>query len=164
MAAGDTLIEFRPANNDPPASAYATPDTRNAVSVLDFDADTDESAVFVGVLPRNYSGNGLTVNVHVMHSSATSGSSRWQAQIERGNTDLDADSFAAAQSAAAAANGTSGIISTASIAFTSGAQMDSLAAGEPFRLKITRDANGTSGTDDATGDAELVVVEVRETP
>lgn len=164
MAAGDTLVVCTPANNQPPASAYATPDTRNGVHVLDFDAASDESAVFVGVLPRHYGGGGLQVNVNVTHSTATSGSSRWQAQFERSNTDLDSDSFASAQSAAAAANGTSGIISTATIAFTDGAQMDSLAAGEPFRLKITRDANGDSGTDDATGDAELVSVEVRETP
>jgi hypothetical protein len=41
--------------------------------------------------------------------------------------------------------------------------MDSVAAGEIFRLKITRDADGTSGTDDLTGDAELLGVEVKET-
>lgn len=163
MASGQTLCRFTPANNQPPASAYATPDVRNGVHVLDFDAATDESAVFVDVLPRNYAGGGLTVKVNAAHSTATSGSSRWQAQIERSNTDLDADSFAAAQSAANAASGTSGIITTASIAFTDGAQMDSLAVGDTFRLKITRDADGTSGTDDATGDAELVTVEIIET-
>lgn len=163
MASGDLLAKFTAHSNQPPASAYATPDVRNGRLVLDFDAATDESAVFGDVLPPSYDGGGLTVKVHCMHSSATSGSSRWQAQIERQNTDQDSDSFAAAQSAAAAANGTSGILSTASIAFTDGAQMDSLAAGEPFLLKVTRDANGDSGTDDATGDAELQYVEVYET-
>ena len=163
MASGDTLLVYTPLNNQPPAANFATLDTRNAIVVLDFDPDADEAAVFAGVLPRRYSGGGLTVTLHIMHTSATSGTSRWEAAIERMNTDEDADSFAAAQSAACTANGTSGIISTAAIAFTSGAQMDSLAAGEPFRLKINRDANGTTGTDDATGDAELVAVEIRET-
>lgn len=163
MASGQTLCVFTAQANQPPASAYATPDTRNSIPVLDFDAATDESAVFLGVLPRNYASGGLTVTLHVMHSSATSGSSRWQVQIERMNTDEDADSFATAGSAAATANATSGIISTATITFTDGAAMDSLAVGEPFRLKVTRDADGTSGTDDATGDAELVAVEIKET-
>jgi hypothetical protein len=162
MASGQTLFTFPPQANQPPAADYATPDTRNGIFVLDFDATTDESAVFVGVLPRDYAGSGLTVTIHAMHSTAVAGNSRWQAQIERMNTDEDADSFAAAQSGTIAASATSGIITSGTIAFTDGAQMDSLAAGEPFRLKITRDADGTSGTDDATGDAELVTVEVRE--
>jgi hypothetical protein len=41
--------------------------------------------------------------------------------------------------------------------------MDSLAAGEAYRLKIRRDADGTSGTDDITTDAELIAVNVKET-
>lgn len=163
MASGNTLYVFTPQANQPPAAAYATPDVRNAILVQDFDASADESMVFVGKLPRNYAGGGLTVAIEAMHSSATSGVSRWLAQFERMNTDADADSFAAAQSAPMTANGTSGIPSSCEIAFTNGAQMDSLAVGESFRLKITRDADGTSGTDDATGDAELVTVEIRET-
>lgn len=163
MASGNTLCRFTAASNQPPASAFATPDVRNSILVLDFDAATDESAVFVDVLPRSYAGGGLTVMINAMHTSATTGTSRWQAQIERSNTDLDADSFAAAESAANTVSGTSGIITTATITFTDGAQMDSLAVGETFRLKITRDADGTSGTDDAAGDAELVSVEIKET-
>lgn len=87
-----------------------------------------------------------------------------QADIERGNTDIDADSFTGTfQGGDGAANGTSGITTDVSIAFTSGAQMDSLAAGERFRLKIRRDADGTSGTDDIATDAELFAVHIKET-
>jgi hypothetical protein len=163
MASGQTLCVLTPQSNQPPATAYATPDVRNSLLVLDYDADADESAVFVGILPRNYANGGLTVTLHIMHSSATSGTSRWEVAFERMNTDEDSDSFASAQSASCTASGTSGIISTATVTFTDGAQMDSVAAGEPFRLKVTRDANGTTGTDSATGDAELVAVEVKET-
>jgi hypothetical protein len=49
------------------------------------------------------------------------------------------------------------------ITFTDGADMDSLAAGEAFRLKIRRDADGTGGTDDITSDCELLRVVLRET-
>ena len=166
MATGDTLCVFTPYNNEPPATIYATLDVRNYHPVLDFDGAADEEAVFTGILPRNYAGGGLTVYLHVMFTSATSGSAYWQAGIERmddGTLDTDADSFAAFQGAAGNPNGTSGIMTLVTITFTSGAQMDSLAAGEMFRLKIRRDADGSVGTDDVTTDGELVSVEIKET-
>lgn len=166
MASGNSLLIFTPHSNEPPAAAFATLDTRNSHLVLDFDGATDEEAVFPGILPANYSGGGLTITLYVMFTSATSGTSRWQAAIERhqaSTTDLDSDDFAAFQSNGVGAPGTSGQIVTCAITFTSGAQMDSLAAGESFRLKIRRDADGTTGTDDITSDAQLLRVLVSET-
>lgn len=164
MASGDSLVVFTPLANEPPASAFATLDTRNSHPVLDFDAATDESAVFTGVLPRHYGGGGITISLRWAASSATTGDVVWNTQIERledEGTDMDADSFAAANAATATTAGTSGASQYTDIAHTSGAQMDSLAAGETFRLKVTRDAN--NGSDTMTGDAELVAVEIRET-
>jgi hypothetical protein len=46
-----------------------------------------------------------------------------------------------------------------SVAFTDGADMDSVAVGESFRIKVTRDAV----SDDAAGDAEIFKIELRET-
>lgn len=165
MASADTLLSFLPADNEPPSASYATLDIRNGHPVLDFDAAADEIAIFSGVLPRNYAGGGITIKLHLMATSATSGTSRWLTAIERMDTgtDLDADSFATANSAGVASTGTAGAPFNLDIVHTSGAQMDSLAAGDPFRLKVTRDADGTSGTDDMAGDAELVAVEIRET-
>lgn len=166
MASGNTLLEFAPHANEPPASAYATFDLRNNHPVLDFDGSSDEEAVFTGVLPAHYSAGGLTVETFWSFTSATSGSLRVQVAIERidaSNLDIDADDFAAFQSAGGTAPGTSGQVIKVSVAFTSGAQMDSLAAGEAFRLKIRRDADGTSGTDDIATDAELVAIHVKET-
>lgn len=164
MASGDTLIAFYPADNEPPTSAYATLDTRNAHPVLDFDDSTDESAVFTGILPRHYGGGGITVYLHWAATSATSGTARWSVAVEAiAAQDIDSDGFASAQTAGGTAHGTSGVETVTSIAFTDGAQMDSVVAGGAFRLKVTRDADGTSGTDDMTGDAELLCVEVKET-
>lgn len=164
MASGQTLLTLLPTDNLPPASAFATLDTRNGHPVLDFDGTTDEEAVFKFLLPSAYAGGGLTVKLTVAFSSATSGTSRWQADIERDNTDLDADSFTGTfQSVGIAADATSGVTASGTITFTNGAQMDSLAAGEWGRLKIRRDADGTSGTDDITTDAELVGIEIKET-
>lgn len=166
MATGDTLSQFTAAANRPPSASAATFDLRNRHMVLDFDGSADEEAVFEGVLPSNYTGGGLTVETWWAFTSATSGSLRVQAAIERidvSSLDIDADSFAAFQSAGGTAPGTSGHVIKVSVTFTSGAQMDSLAAGEAFRLKIRRDADGTSGTDDIATDAELVRVQIKET-
>lgn len=166
VATAKPYVDLYPSGNEPPSAAYATPDLRNLHPTLDFDGATDEEAVWTFNLPTNYAGGGLTVDTYWAFTSATSGSLRVQAGIERidaSSLDIDADSIAAFQSAGGTAPGTSGQVIKVSVAFTAGAQMDSLAAGEAARLKIRRDADGTSGTDDITTDAELLLVVVRET-
>lgn len=167
MASGETLCVFTPAANIPPASNYATLDTRNSTSphlVLDFDASTDEAAIFSGVLPKHYAGGGITVYIHWAATSATSGDVIWGVQFERigeGSQDIDSDGFASAKTVTATASGTSGNVDIASVAFTNGAEIDSIAVGEVFRLKVYRDAD--AGGDTMSGDAELLAVELRET-
>jgi hypothetical protein len=164
MASGNTLVVFTALHNEPPASAFATPDTRNGHPVLDFDASTDKSAVFSGALPRHYAGGGVTITLVWAASSATTGDVKWNVAIERGDevgNDMDTDSFAAVQTATGAAPGGSGQYGYTAVAFTAGAQMDSLAIGEAFRLKVTRDADDAADT--MAGDAELRAVEIRET-
>lgn len=164
MASGDTLLIFTPQHNEPPASNYATLDMRNNVAVLDFDAATDESAIFGSALPSAYAGGGLTVTLVWMATTATSGNVVWTAEIERHQDDafdIDSDGFAAANTATATAASASGEQQYSAITFTDGADMDSLAASESFRLRITRDAN--NGSDTMTGDAELLRVVVSET-
>lgn len=165
MASGNTLAVFTPGCHEPPAANYATLDTRNSILVLDFDASTEETACFRGVLPSNYAGGGLTLDVYWLATSATTGDVVWGGAIEReqnGGTDLDSDSFATEQNAAGVTtNGTSGIVNKSTITFSSGANMDSLAAGEPFRLKIARKVADSGDT--MTGDAELHSLHLKET-
>jgi hypothetical protein len=153
-----TYAVFTAEHNQPPSTSFATLDTRNSIAVLDFDAATDESAVFVGVIPEGASlGSGLKVFLHWMASTATSGNCRWGVQFEKSGTDLDTDSFDTATEAHSAANGTSGIETVTEITATA---IDSLAAGNRFRLKVFRNADDATN-DTMTGDAELVAVEVR---
>ena len=160
MASGDTLAVFTPAQNEPPAANYATFDTRNAHLVLNFDTTTAEYANFSAVLPRNYAGGGITVYVTWMAASATTGTIGWTVAFERENTDLDADSFASAQTVTAATvSGTSGIPSVSSVAVSDGANIDSIAVGEVFRLQIKRDV----ANDTAAADAQLISIELKET-
>lgn len=166
MSSGDTLCVWTALHNEPPASAFATFDTRNAHPVLDFDGTTDEEAVFSAKLPRRYRNGGVTVITTWMFTSATTGSLRVQTSFERiapADLDLDADSFATANSAGGSAPGTNGQTVEVSVAHANGSEMDSVVAGDLFRLKVRRDADGTSGTDDITTDAELLAVELKET-
>ncbi|HIJ72275.1 MAG TPA: hypothetical protein HPP87_13115 [Planctomycetes bacterium] len=161
MASGDTLLVFTPLQNEPPDSDFATIDLRNNHPVLDFDATTDEYAVFRGVMPRNYSGSGITVYIHYAMSSATSGDVGWYVSFERigdQQQDIDGDSFAQALLVEVDVPGTSGLVDIASVAFNDGSQIDNIQAGEGFRLRVQRDADG----DSAVGDAELLVVELKE--
>jgi len=164
MASGDTLLIFTPPTYEPPTSNYATFDARNTHPVLDFDDTTNESAVWTGIMPQSYAATtGVTVYIHYAMTSATSGDIDWDVAFERiGDEvlDIDSDSFAAVNSVDnTTVPGTSGNVDVVSIAFTDGADMDSVAAGELFRIKVTRDA----ASDTATGDAELVYIELRET-
>jgi hypothetical protein len=164
MASGQTLAIWTPQANEPPATLGAYFTARNSHLVLVFDNTVNWSAVFPGVLPRNYSGAGVTVRLCWLAETVTTGAVKWNAQVERNQTgvdDLDSDSFAAAQTATGTAPATAGMTAYTDIAFTNGAQMDSLAAGESFRLKITRDA--ADATDTMADLAQLHRVEIRET-
>jgi hypothetical protein len=153
-----TLATFTAEDNYPPATNYATLDTRNSVLVLDFDAAIEESATFIGVIPENAAlPNGLTVRLWWMGDTATTGNVRWGVQFEDTGTDLDADSYDTNAQVTSAASGTSGIESVASITITT---IDSLAAGDRFRLRVYRVAADATN-DTMTGDAQLVAVEVR---
>jgi hypothetical protein len=163
VASGNTLLVLGPLQNEPPAANFATFDTRNGHPTLDFDASTNESALFSAVLPRAYAGGGLTITLVWAATTATTGNVVWNTAIERVDTgtDTDADSFATANAATAATSATSGAPIYTAIAHTSGAQMDSAVAGELIRLKVTRDA--ANGSDTMAGDAEVVAIEIRET-
>jgi hypothetical protein len=83
-----TYAIFTPRENQPPATAFATLDTRNSIAVLDFDATTDESAVFLSVIPEAASlGSGLKIRLAWTATAATSGACVWDASLERLNTD-----------------------------------------------------------------------------
>jgi len=167
MASGDTLCVFVPAMSEPPSTNYATFDTRNGVLVLDFDDATSESVEFPGFMPRHYAATtGITVTLGWMFtSSGTPGTDTcvWDVafkSVSDDADDLDTKAFAAANSVTATSASADGEVDYATITFTDGADMDSVAAGEYFRMSVQRDA--ASGTA-SPGDAELVFIEIQET-
>jgi len=164
MAAGDLLVDFSPQCNEPPSSGAATPDVRGGHAVLDFDDSADEAALFTAILPWHYSGGGITVYAVVSFTSDTDDGHTGQLEIalERigdGRQDLDSDGFAAAKELAVAVPSTCGHTEVGSVAFTD-AEIDGLAAGELFRIRVVCDASES----DFSGDLELERLVLRETP
>jgi hypothetical protein len=155
-----TYADFTPLNNQPPASAFATLDTRNSIAVLDFDdGATNESSIFVSVLPEAaVVSSGLKVRIHWMATSATSGNCRWGAQFaDLSDQDIDSYAFDTATEVSTATSGTSGNVTVTEITCTS---IDSITAGKPYAIKVYRDSADTTN-DTMTGDAELIAVEIR---
>ncbi len=168
MASGDTLAVFFPLQGEPPASAFAQLDTRNGVVVLDFDDTADWSIDFPGFMPESYAGGGITVTVGWAAESATSNTISLDVSFaaiadDAAAGDLDTFAFAAANNANPTAASASGEVDYVDITFTDGADMDSILKNEYFRMRITRDADGTTSTDNMTGDMELVFVKIKET-
>ena len=113
-------------------------------------------------MPKQYQGNGIDVNLFFTMTSATSGDVDWKVSFERlAASDQDIDSALIYSSATTitdvAVPSVSGEIAVSTITVTSGSRMDNIVAGDMFSLKLTRDA----ATDTATGDAELLGVELR---
>jgi hypothetical protein len=152
-----TYAVFNARDNQPPATNFATLDTRNSIAILDFDDTTDEQAIFLGIIPEAaVLTSGLSIRLIWTATTATSGACVWDASLERMTTDIDTDSFDTAASVTTTTNATSGVPNYSTITLTT---IDSVTAGDGFRLRINRDAN--NGSDTMTGDAELIVVEVR---
>jgi hypothetical protein len=159
-----TLARYSPGEFKLPATAFPALlfDAQNW-EYLAFDATADENAYVQDIAPQGISGT-LTAIITYRMASATTGAVRWQVAVEAitdGDT-VDTDStssFDTANSAGATVPGTAGHIDQVSVTLTNA---DSIAAGDLFRLRINRDADGTSGTDDATGDAHILCCELRD--
>lgn len=132
-----------------------TLDERNAHKVISFrDANTD-GAIWehAGLATAYASGSNATLTVRGYSKTATTGAVRLQASIEKqSGQDIDADGFATAVAATATVAGTSGIYFEHSITLAN-ADLDTIAAGDGFRIKIER--LGSDGADTLTEDYQL---------
>lgn len=170
MASGNTLLVFTARDGVPTATSGAahgilaggsTP--AEGVPYLAFDSGTDETVDFFGVLPRHYGGGGLTLTLY-WASTQTANAVVWDAAFRRIADDAEEVDTAHTydyNSVTATTASAAGEVDYATITFTDGADMDSLAVGELFALRIRRDADNASDT--MTGDAYLIAIEIKET-
>lgn len=172
MATGNTLIQLFPTDNSPPTTLYATLDfilgtsaPAEAVPVLDFDDTTVEYADFYCRMPSHYAGGGITLTIGWSCAQATN-NAVWAAALRRvaddaEDLDTTVQTYDYNQSASLTPASAVGEVAYDTIAFTSGADMDSVAAGDYFILRVRRD-RGDAG-DTVVGDCSIHFIEIRET-
>jgi hypothetical protein len=157
-----TIAFFTALDNEPPATNFATFDTRNSHLVLDFDTVTQEAAIFRGIIPEGINLlSGCSVITQWAATSATTGTIGWDVAFERiasNGINLGTDSFDTPQTiTATTVPSTSGITLTTSVTFTQAQLPSSLTNGNMYRLRVRRDVVN----DTASGDAELLGLEIR---
>lgn len=172
MASGNALLVLSPLAACGPASSAAQMDTvagastpAESVPVLAFDSATQEYADFYGVMPNHYSGGGVTLTI--MHSAGTtSGGVTYRAafrRIQEDAEDLDTTAFTYDFNDVDIATlpSVTGEVNYDDITFTDGADMDSVQAGEPFILRLTR--NPADANDTAAADSRVHMLYLKET-
>lgn len=172
MASGETLLILTPLDNTPPATVYATLDTMTGTSspaesvpVLDFDDTTAEYADFYCALPRNYASGGLTITFAWSAAAATNTAVLRAAfrRVADDTVDLDTTAFTYDYNTTGALTPPSAVGEVAydTLTFTDGADMDSVAVGEYFILRVGRAP--ADGNDTLVGDVSIHAIEIRET-
>ncbi len=172
MAHGDTLIVLTPLDNTPPATAYATFDTMTGTStpaesipVLDLDDTTAEYCDFYCYMPQNYSTGGITLKF-IWSAAATTNTGVLRAAfraVPDDTEDLDttAQTYDYNTTGALTPANVVGEVAYDTLTFTDGVDMDNVAPGSYFILRVGRapaDANDT-----LVGDLSIHAIEVKET-
>lgn len=157
-----TRATFTPYAAEFPSTAFPQLTLSNRRPVLAFDAVTQETCQWTGIAAQGFTGTVTAVISYIM-ATATANLVDFEVSLEAVTdgdaTDLDAvDSFDTVNSANATVPGTAGHIGQLSVTLTNA---DSIAAGDYFRLKVSRDADDATN-DTATGDCHVLSVELRD--
>jgi hypothetical protein len=175
MASGDTLLIIGPFAGSPPATLAASFAVMTGGSTpaeywpcVDFDDASSEYMDFHNLfMPRNYAGTtGVTVTIvwAAPGETVVTAECRWEVafrRIEDDTDDLDTSHAYAFNGVSADPPSAANEVAYDTITFTDGADMDSVAAGDFFTLRIYRDHDHAD--DDCTGDARLLGIEIKET-
>lgn len=174
MASGNSLLQWGPACQEPTATYPATYNARNYRPLLEFDPDNTnvESMVVTGVMPQHYDNTtGVTIKIfwNCATDHDTSHHVKWKVFFERvcqadGTPvqNINSDGFDATGVASDDTHVPDTLYdpTVTSIAVTKGDRMDAVVKGDLFRLKIQRIEAGAT---EASGDVELLFVEMQET-
>jgi hypothetical protein len=157
------ILSLRPQFGIPTATNYATLGLRNRFPVLQFDDTADESIVFSPLMPQAYNSGDIKLILRTSGATAISGAAKVSVALERigdGQQDIDSDGFTDYHGQVVSIPAISGHVNDTEVKFSSGVDMDSIVAGEKFRVKVTR--FGSDGNDDMSGDLELHNIDLVE--
>jgi hypothetical protein len=133
--------------------------TNFPVSGLAYDAATDEAA-FWKFRATSYGSGNLTLTILWYADTASTNNVVWEAQIaaitpDTDTQDVETDGLATLNFVQDTHLGTTGQrIHTCAITISN---LDSIAANDIVWLRLARDANSTSATDDLSGDAIIIL-------
>jgi hypothetical protein len=154
------LAQFQARDNQLEGSKAARSDQVDGLAVLDFSASDDRVAEFSGTLSPVYRGSGIRIRLYLSMSSATAGAVRWDVSIRRNLMSDRGRPFGSSRSVLQSCPPVHRENMVVEVSFANGSEMDEVRAGDPFVLRIER--NATHPSDTAAGDAELVAIEVFE--
>lgn len=161
MASGDLLFVLRPQQNIPPDANYATPDTFAAATgnrlVSDFIGSggaADESAIFDITWPPWYDGGGIDIVVDYSTDGTSVGAVQFElsAEVLQDQDDQDAagqDFGTLTDITDTPSAATTNIRDRTAAGAITHANCGSPAQGDDGRLKIARDFDHATNTDDA---------------
>lgn len=137
-----------------PAALVKTNGTNHTFNELDFDTTTDESCYWIFQMDEFYDSGAIQIHVF-WKAAATTGSVVWQANLlGRVDTEIWDTALGSASYIQDTVQGTTEYLSKATIDIAS----TGLNPSDLVILKISRDADGTGGTDNMAGDARLLNV------
>jgi hypothetical protein len=147
------LLWDSPTSNAAAAACYGS---NTVKGVADFDASTDESLHLFFPLPSDFSG--AVDAVLFWSAAATSGTVRWGIRIDcyASGESHDVASSNSTTFAGTPDGTTNRLVRTAQTAITT----TGCAASELAKIQVFRDADGGSGTDDMSGDARGIGLEL----
>jgi hypothetical protein len=161
-----TIAYLTPGAAETKTSTFPAPgrssDASGARPYLAYDAGTDEAAYWTLAVPQGFTSPFTAVISYAM-ASATSNAVVWDVTVEAVTSadSMDTDTSESLDTANTASAdtvpGTAGHMKQVSVTLTNG---DSAAAADMLRIRVRR--VGSSGSDTATGDAFLFLVELRD--
>lgn len=164
MASGDTLYVFEPGANEWPASSFAVAGYSAKYGLyLEYSAASSLEVVFAGLMPSIYGGGGVTLDIYYLMDAGTTGNVVAGAAFQRMQSadDLSGAVSWTENTVTDAIPGTAENVGVATITFTDGADMASVGAGDPFRMRLRR--LGADGSDTATGVMRVLKAVLKET-
>ena len=152
-----TYAKLTPLTAQPPAANFpGYGSSANSRAYMGFNDTTAQSTSWVDVMPESaVLTSGLIVRIFWAAVSAVTGNVIWKADFDK-LVSATTDSYDTAVSVTTTVPGTAGNIVTSSITITT---IDSIAAGDGYFFRLTRDAANVSDT--AAGDARIILVEIR---
>lgn len=141
------------------AAAACVTGTNTQKGVADFDATTDESLQMTYLLPSDWTGN---IDARIRwHAAATSGAVGWCVQlISVADAETGDPAFPAQGAGNCVSDTTKGTTLQENDASISAVTATGVAAGEMLYIRVSRDADGGAVTDDMTGDARGIGLEL----